>query len=260
MPLASSASAIASSIAGIVAPSGPLPGTSPFGEQRRRRGLRRRTLAVDHDDLPASSRRRSSSALRRRSRNAKSRRPTPRAPTRRRRPRRCRPAAGSGRRPRPSSAVRPRRCRGSRESAAASCSARGLVDARSVPAPLLSADEPRHRSVDRRHGRTCEKDPRWSSASSCRRRLYRMLRLVTRPLLIIFLTIFVNLVGFGIIIPLLPFYAETFGASPLVIGLLFAVVLDLPAGRRPGARRLVRSIWPPARPDLQSRSAPSSAS
>ncbi len=46
---------------------------------------------------------------------------------------------------------------------------------------------------------------------------------MTRPLLVIFLTIFVNLVGFGIIIPLLPFYAETFGASPLVIGLLFAV-------------------------------------
>ena len=46
---------------------------------------------------------------------------------------------------------------------------------------------------------------------------------MTRPLLIIFLTIFVNLVGFGIIIPLLPFYAETFGASPLMIGLLFAV-------------------------------------
>src|SRR3954454_10456045 len=50
-----------------------------------------------------------------------------------------------------------------------------------------------------------------------------MLGLVTRPLTIIFLTIFVNLVGFGIIIPLLPFYAQTFGASPLVIGLLFAV-------------------------------------
>jgi len=46
---------------------------------------------------------------------------------------------------------------------------------------------------------------------------------VTRPLLIIFLTIFVNLVGFGIIVPLLPFYAETFGASPLTIGLLFAI-------------------------------------
>jgi DHA1 family tetracycline resistance protein-like MFS transporter len=46
---------------------------------------------------------------------------------------------------------------------------------------------------------------------------------MTRPLLIIFLTIFVNLIGFGIIIPLLPYYAEQFGASPLVIGLLFAI-------------------------------------
>jgi DHA1 family tetracycline resistance protein-like MFS transporter len=46
---------------------------------------------------------------------------------------------------------------------------------------------------------------------------------LTRPLLIIFLTILVNLVGFGIIIPLLPFYAESFGASPFRIGLLFAV-------------------------------------
>src|SRR5437588_9092773 len=46
---------------------------------------------------------------------------------------------------------------------------------------------------------------------------------VTRPLFIIFLTIFVNLIGFGIIIPLLPFYVQTFGASPAVVGLLFAV-------------------------------------
>jgi DHA1 family tetracycline resistance protein-like MFS transporter len=45
---------------------------------------------------------------------------------------------------------------------------------------------------------------------------------VSRPLLVIFLTILVNLIGFGIIIPLLPFYAQTFGASPLWIGLLFA--------------------------------------
>src|SRR5687767_2399004 len=45
---------------------------------------------------------------------------------------------------------------------------------------------------------------------------------MSRPLLVIFLTIFVNLVGLGIIIPLLPFYAQTFGASPLVVGLLFA--------------------------------------
>jgi DHA1 family tetracycline resistance protein-like MFS transporter len=46
---------------------------------------------------------------------------------------------------------------------------------------------------------------------------------MSRPLLVIFLTIFVNLVGFGIIIPLLPFYAETFGASPVAVGLLFAI-------------------------------------
>ena len=40
------------------------------------------------------------------------------------------------------------------------------------------------------------------------------------PLVIIFVTVFVDLLGFGIIIPLLPFYAESFGASALAIGLL----------------------------------------
>jgi MFS transporter, DHA1 family, tetracycline resistance protein len=45
---------------------------------------------------------------------------------------------------------------------------------------------------------------------------------LSRPLFVLFLTILVNLIGFGIIIPLLPFYATAFGASPLVIGLLFA--------------------------------------
>ena len=43
-----------------------------------------------------------------------------------------------------------------------------------------------------------------------------------RPLFALFITILVNLIGFGIIIPLLPFYASTYGASPVVIGLLFA--------------------------------------
>jgi MFS transporter, DHA1 family, tetracycline resistance protein len=46
---------------------------------------------------------------------------------------------------------------------------------------------------------------------------------VSRPLLIIFLTIFVNLVGFGIIIPILPFYAERFHASGFTVGALFAI-------------------------------------
>jgi DHA1 family tetracycline resistance protein-like MFS transporter len=40
------------------------------------------------------------------------------------------------------------------------------------------------------------------------------------PLAIIFVTVFVDLLGFGIIIPLLPFYAETFGANALTIGML----------------------------------------
>jgi multidrug resistance protein len=40
------------------------------------------------------------------------------------------------------------------------------------------------------------------------------------PLAVIFVTVFIDLLGFGIIIPLLPFYAESFGANAFVIGLL----------------------------------------
>jgi DHA1 family tetracycline resistance protein-like MFS transporter len=47
-------------------------------------------------------------------------------------------------------------------------------------------------------------------------------KFLTRPLLIIFLTIFIDLVGFGIVIPLLTFFAEEFQASPIDIGLLVA--------------------------------------
>jgi DHA1 family tetracycline resistance protein-like MFS transporter len=43
-----------------------------------------------------------------------------------------------------------------------------------------------------------------------------------RALLAVFLTICVSLVGFGIVIPLLPFYAKRFHASEWQIGLLFA--------------------------------------
>ncbi|MBK6766317.1 MAG: MFS transporter [bacterium] len=41
-------------------------------------------------------------------------------------------------------------------------------------------------------------------------------------LAILFLTIFIDLLGFGLIIPALPFYAESFGASFVTIGLLSA--------------------------------------
>jgi DHA1 family tetracycline resistance protein-like MFS transporter len=40
------------------------------------------------------------------------------------------------------------------------------------------------------------------------------------PLVIIFTTVFIDLLGFGIIIPLLPFYALHFGASAFVVGVL----------------------------------------
>src|SRR6266852_4377251 len=44
------------------------------------------------------------------------------------------------------------------------------------------------------------------------------------PLLVIFITIFIDLVGFGIVMPVLPFYVEgtRFNATPRTVGLLFA--------------------------------------
>ncbi|WHY03567.1 MFS transporter [Neobacillus sp. DY30] len=44
-----------------------------------------------------------------------------------------------------------------------------------------------------------------------------------RALLILFLVMFLVMIGFGIIIPVLPFYAEEMGASPTQLGLLMAV-------------------------------------
>lgn len=49
---------------------------------------------------------------------------------------------------------------------------------------------------------------------------------MTRPsrsiLIVVFLTVFIDLVGFGIVIPLLPLYAKTHEPSPAVLGLLMA--------------------------------------
>lgn len=42
------------------------------------------------------------------------------------------------------------------------------------------------------------------------------------PLLIIFLTVFIDLLGFGMVLPLLPIYAKQFDASGLTIGLLMS--------------------------------------
>jgi MFS transporter, DHA1 family, tetracycline resistance protein len=43
------------------------------------------------------------------------------------------------------------------------------------------------------------------------------------PLAVLFLTVFVDLVGFGILLPILPAYAKSFGASATQIGLLSAL-------------------------------------
>jgi MFS transporter, DHA1 family, tetracycline resistance protein len=40
------------------------------------------------------------------------------------------------------------------------------------------------------------------------------------PLVVLFVTVFIDLIGFGIVLPLLPFYAQHFGANALLVGLL----------------------------------------
>ena len=42
-------------------------------------------------------------------------------------------------------------------------------------------------------------------------------------LLTVFLAVLIDLLGFGIVLPLLPFYASTFNASPITIGLLYSI-------------------------------------
>lgn len=43
------------------------------------------------------------------------------------------------------------------------------------------------------------------------------------PLLLMALTVFIDLMGFGIILPLLPFWAEKFGANPIEVGLILTI-------------------------------------
>src|SRR5258708_5602072 len=49
-------------------------------------------------------------------------------------------------------------------------------------------------------------------------------RFFTKPLLIIFITVMIDLIGFGIVIPVLPYYvsAPEFGATPFLLGVLVA--------------------------------------
>ena len=51
----------------------------------------------------------------------------------------------------------------------------------------------------------------------------RALRIARKAsLLVIFLTVFIDLVGFGIVLPMLPWYSKEFGASGLMAGCIVA--------------------------------------
>src|SRR6266403_6073264 len=54
-------------------------------------------------------------------------------------------------------------------------------------------------------------------------RLQRSGSRLLSPLPILLLTVFIDMVGYGIVIPVLPLYAERFGTSPLTTGMLLAV-------------------------------------
>src|SRR5438270_12915010 len=46
---------------------------------------------------------------------------------------------------------------------------------------------------------------------------------LTRPMALILFTVFLDLLGIGLIFPIGPFYASEFGASPFDVGLLFTL-------------------------------------
>lgn len=46
-----------------------------------------------------------------------------------------------------------------------------------------------------------------------------------RVLTVVFAVVFVDLVGFGILVPVIPLYTEHFGANEFVVGLLMVPIL-----------------------------------
>jgi len=49
---------------------------------------------------------------------------------------------------------------------------------------------------------------------------------IQKEKIIIVLTVFIDVLGLAIIIPVLPFYVESFGASALTLTMLFSVFLS----------------------------------
>ena len=50
-----------------------------------------------------------------------------------------------------------------------------------------------------------------------------MNKIVRSPLFLMALTIFIDFTGFGLVIPLLPFWAEHLGAGPVGVGLILTI-------------------------------------
>src|SRR5688500_7465914 len=55
----------------------------------------------------------------------------------------------------------------------------------------------------------------------------------TSPLAVLFAAVLVDMIGFGIVLPLLPFYAESLGASPVQVTLLVASFSAMQLGAAP---------------------------
>src|SRR5258706_11224093 len=68
------------------------------------------------------------------------------------------------------------------------------------------------------------------------------------PLLFIFLTVFIDLLGFGIVIPLLPIYSESYGASEAALRLLFTSFSGMQFLFAPMWGRLSDRLGPPPVP------------
>ena len=61
------------------------------------------------------------------------------------------------------------------------------------------------------------------------------------PYTLVFITVFIDLIGFGIVIPVLPLYAQRYNTSPEIIGLLLALITGLTLTVKVGARAEVNN-------------------
>src|SRR2546426_945645 len=69
---------------------------------------------------------------------------------------------------------------------------------------------------------------------------------------VIFFTVFIDLVGFGIVLPILPYYAQSFGAR----GLLFGAIVGAYSGMQFLATAVLGRLWAGSPPTTAATSLP----